>query len=160
MILYTYSNSPLGDMLLISNGLFLTGLFFKGQKYEPKIFSNWRQDAEHKVFVQAIAELYEYFNGSRNQFDIPVKITSGTIFQQQVWRAIAQVPHGKTISYRELAKMAGSPTGIRAVAAATGKNPLSIIIPCHRIIGQNGSLTGYAGGLHRKSALITLEQMS
>jgi methylated-DNA-[protein]-cysteine S-methyltransferase len=105
---------------------------------------------------QAARELGEYFAGKRRKFDVPLA-PAGTPFQRAVWRAIAAVPFGSTINYTELARQAGFPGSARAAGTATGRNPLSIIIPCHRILGSNGSLTGYAGGLHRKRALLEHE---
>jgi len=156
--LYSYIKTPLGEVLLISDGKFLTNLMFKGQKHMPRISVEWKQDPKFELFLDTAAQLLEYFNGSRKQFDLPMRTTAGTPFQQKVWRAIAKVAHGTTISYRELAKLAGCASSVRAVATAAGKNPLSIIIPCHRIIGVTGELSGYSGGLHRKKALIALEQ--
>jgi methylated-DNA-[protein]-cysteine S-methyltransferase len=158
--LYNYIKTPLGDVLVLSDGQYLTGLMFKGQKHMPKISVEWRQDPKLDVFTNTELQILEYFNGSRKQFDVAYRTTKGTPFQQKVWRAIAKVGHGTTISYRELAKLAGCATSIRAVATAAGKNPLSIVIPCHRIIGITGDLSGYAGGIHRKNALITLEHES
>jgi len=157
-LFYNHVKTPVGDIFLLSDGQYLIGLFFKGQKHMPKILPEWRQNPKLDVLSNAATQLLEYFNGSRKQFDIPCRTTIGTPFQQKVWRTIAKVPHGTTISYRELAKMAGYASSIRAVATAAGKNPHSIIIPCHRIIGVKGDLTGYAGGIEHKNVLIALEQ--
>ncbi len=122
----------------------------------PKIAADWCADAGRPVLRAAAAQLAEYFAGERAVFDLPLA-PEGTPFQQAVWTAIAEVPAGATITYRELALRAGHPGSIRAAGAATGRNSLAIVIPCHRIIGSDGSLTGYAGGLDRKRALLALE---
>ena len=106
--------------------------------------------------LTAVNQLNEYFSGLRTAFDLPIK-PKGTPFQQKVWKALCEIPFGKTISYLDLAKQLGDPKAIRAVASANGKNPLWIIIPCHRVIGSDGSLTGYAGGLRRKEWLLRHE---
>lgn len=107
----------------------------------------------------AIYQLEEYFNGSRKQFDLPLN-PRGTDFQKKVWEELSQIPYGKSISYLDLSKKLGDPKAIRAVAAANGKNPLWIIVPCHRVIGSNGDLVGYAGGLERKKWLLNHESAS
>ena len=111
------------------------------------------------VIHHCIDELIDYFNGSRTQFTVPIH-QSGTDFQQKVWKELYEVPYAKTMSYAELAKKLGDPKVIRAAASANGKNKIAIIVPCHRIIGANGSLTGYAGGLERKTSLLRLEKES
>lgn len=113
-------------------------------------------DIVPEVLEDAVYQLNEYFEGKRTQFDLQLNLT-GTDFQKKVWDALLKIPHGKTCSYMELSKTLGDPKAIRAVAAANGKNPLWIIVPCHRVIGSDGSLTGYAGGLHRKKWLLDHE---
>ncbi|MDC6366379.1 MULTISPECIES: methylated-DNA--[protein]-cysteine S-methyltransferase [Flavobacteriaceae] len=108
------------------------------------------------VLQDAVTQFHEYFEGTRKQFDLKLN-PSGTDFQKKVWKALLEIPYGKTVSYLELSKKLGDPKAIRAVAAANGKNPLWIIVPCHRVIGSNGELTGYAGGLHRKKWLLEHE---
>ena len=105
---------------------------------------------------QACAQLQEYFAGKRTTFDLPLA-ASGTTFQQQVWQALLTIPYGKTCSYGDIARAIGNPKGVRAVGLANGKNPLAIVVPCHRVIGADGKLTGYAGGLNRKQQLLALE---
>ncbi len=105
---------------------------------------------------QACAQLQEYFAGKRTTFDLPLA-AAGTTFQQQVWQALLNIPYGKTCSYGDIARAIGNPKGVRAVGLANGKNPLAIVVPCHRVIGANGKLTGYAGGLNRKQQLLALE---
>lgn len=144
--------SPVGDLLLQTDGLHLTAISF-----EP--FSPPTPTAEpaHPVLVRARAQIEEYFTGRRRDFDIPLS-AGGTQFQQQVWEALGTIPYGLTASYGQIAQRLGLPAGAsRAVGAANGANPLAIVVPCHRVIGSNGSLTGYAGGLQRKRLLLQLE---
>jgi methylated-DNA-[protein]-cysteine S-methyltransferase len=156
MYRYDFYESPYGPMLLVAEDEGLSGVYFGGQKYHPRIDAKWRRDAHHAPLRQAERELAEYFGGERKHFDLALA-PAGTPFQQSVWRAISTVDFGKTITYGELARRAGWPGSVRAAGAATGRNPITIIVPCHRIVGSNGSLTGYAGGLHRKRALLALE---
>ena len=153
---YDFYASPQGQMLLVAHEEGLAGVYFDGQKYLPQVASQWRRDAQHAALRQAKRELAEYFGGERKRFDVALA-PEGTPFQRSVWKAIASVGFGETISYGELAKRAGCPGSARAAGAATGRNPIGIIVPCHRIVGSNGSLTGYAGGLDRKRALLALE---
>jgi len=149
--------SPLGGMVLASNGDALTGAWFDGQRYQPPIGPGWARHPGLPVLRRAAVQLAAYFAGELIAFDVPLAPV-GTPFQRDVWRAISGVPCGATIAYRELARRAGRPASIRAAGAATGRNPLSIFIPCHRIVGADGTLTGYAGGLARKRALLALER--
>jgi methylated-DNA-[protein]-cysteine S-methyltransferase len=109
------------------------------------------------MLASATRQLQEYFAGNRQVFDMPLDLNGGTDFQQQVWRALLEIPSGQTVSYGTLSQRIGRPRAVRAVGAAVGRNPLSIVVPCHRIVGTNGALTGYAGGLDRKTALLQLE---
>lgn len=153
---YDFYDSPHGRMLLVAGGDGLAGVYFDGQKYHPGLDPGWRRDAGHAPLAQAKRELAEYFAGERRRFETPLA-AEGTPFQQSVWRAISGVAFGDTITYDALARSAGCPGSARAAGAATGRNPLTILVPCHRIVGANGSLTGYAGGLARKRALLALE---
>jgi methylated-DNA-[protein]-cysteine S-methyltransferase len=153
---FEYFQTPYGRMLLVSTVRGLAGAYFVGQKYYPGPGSVSSRDERPRAAAQAKRELREYFAGKRTRFGVPLD-PQGTPFQRTVWRQIARVGFGKTISYGELARRAGRPGSARAAGAATGRNPLSIIVPCHRIVGSNGSLTGYAGGLSRKKALLSLE---
>lgn len=153
---YDLVPSPLGTMLLIARADALTGIHFEGERYQPAIGADWQRTANHRVLRAARAQLDDYFAGGRTSFDLPLAPV-GTPFQRAVWKAIATVPFGATIAYRELAARAGRPGSIRAAGAATGRNPWTIVVPCHRIVGSNGALTGYAGGLDRKRALLALE---
>lgn len=153
---YTHIDCPLGKIILISDGQALTGLYFQDQKSKALDYK-LHQDPSLKIFAIIQTQLAEYFTGKRKSFDLNYQFTSGTDFQKKVWNAVAQIPHGSTLSYKALAKSLGLPKSIRAVATAVGQNPIMLIVPCHRIIGSNGSLTGYAGGLKRKSDLLNME---
>ena len=150
-------DSPLGEMLLVADGGALAGVYFSGQKYCPPITPAWREDSGAPALRAVRAQLGEYFAGARTTFDLPLA-ASGTPFQRAVWRAIATIPCGATATYTEVAARAGHPGSVRATGAATGRNPWSIVVPCHRVVGAKGALTGYAGGLDRKRALLALEQ--
>jgi len=156
MKMYTYFESPLGPMLLVSDGSFLTGAYFCGQKYELAPGPDWRQDSDLKILQDAALQLEEYFARRRRAFNIPLRL-QGTSFQRKVWKALLKIPLGRTVSYVELAGRVKRKGAARAVGAAVGRNPVSVIVPCHRVIGRDGSLTGYAGGLERKRALLALE---
>lgn len=153
---YTYTECPLGRMLITADERALTGLYFVGQKYEAVPALDWIEDPHHAVLRRARAQLAEYFAGERTGFDLPLA-PSGTPFQREVWRALELIPSGATTTYGELARSLEAPESVRAVGAAVGRNPISIVIPCHRVVGSTGSLTGYAGGLERKRALLALE---
>jgi methylated-DNA-[protein]-cysteine S-methyltransferase len=153
---YDICTSPYGEMLLVAENEGLSGVYFDGQKYFPQIGAEWRRDARHAPLRQAKRELAEYFGGERKRFEIALA-PEGTSFQRSVWKAISTVGFGETITYGELARRAGCTGSARAAGAATGRNPITIIVPCHRIVGSSGSLTGYAGGLERKRALLALE---
>jgi methylated-DNA-[protein]-cysteine S-methyltransferase len=150
--------SPLGEILLVadSRGSALCGVYLERQKYFPVDANGWRAAPTLPVLRDATAQLREYFAGARTRFDIPLA-PAGTPFQREVWRAIGEVPFGETITYAELARRCDRPSAVRAAGAATGRNPIPVIIPCHRIIGSGGALTGYAGGVDRKRALLELE---
>jgi len=153
---FDFYDSPHGQMLLVASDAGLSGVYFDGQKYFPETPADWKRDARHAPLEQAKRELAEYFAGKRKRFEVALS-PEGTAFQRAVWKAIATVGFGKTIAYGEVAQRAGCPGSTRAAGAATGRNPIGIIVPCHRILGSNGSLTGYAGGLERKRALLALE---
>ncbi|MGH7180633.1 MAG: methylated-DNA--[protein]-cysteine S-methyltransferase [Nitrospiraceae bacterium] len=156
---YDYYHSPYGRMLLVADNTALTGVYFTGQTYHPHIGKGWVRDTRHGLVCQAKRELAEYFNGTRAHFTMKIA-PRGTPFQRAVWRTITGVSFGKTISYAELARRAGRPGSARAAGGATGRNPIRIIVPCHRIVGSNGALTGYAGGLTKKRAFLALEGRS
>ena len=153
----THYESPLGTMLLAATDHGLAGVWFVGQRHGPDA-SGWREDPEHPVLREAIAQLSAYYAGERTTFDLPLDLqSSGTPFQQSVWAALQAIPRGGTTSYAQLARQLGRPQAARAIGAAVGRNPVSIVVPCHRVLGTGGGLTGYAGGLERKTALLQLE---
>ena len=155
-IVFTHAPSPLGELTVAASGGELYGVWFAGQKYFPAIDMSWAEDAQAPVLREAVAQLAAYFAGTRTRFDLPLAIR-GTHFQQVVWTAIAAVEFGTTTTYGALAAHTGNASSVRAAGAATGRNPWSIVIPCHRIVGGGGALTGYAGGLERKRALLAHE---
>ena len=153
---YDRFESPQGGMLLVASDKGLEGVYFDRQKHHPEQAAHWVKNPRHKVLRQAKRELKEYFAGKRKRFEVPLA-AQGTTFQKAVWKTISTVAFGTTMSYGELARRAGFAGSARAAGAATGRNPIGIIVPCHRIMGSDGSLTGYAGGLERKRALLALE---
>ncbi|MFH1832062.1 MAG: methylated-DNA--[protein]-cysteine S-methyltransferase [bacterium] len=160
---YTEIDSSLGRIVLLSEENVLTGLYFAEQSktHIPRAHvpdAVFVENTEVEIFTQANKQLAEYFAGTRTTFKLRYTFTYGTHFQQKVWQSIAKMPHGITVSYRDIATQIGNSRASRAVAATTGQNPLLLIVPCHRIIGSDSSLTGYAGGLKRKQALLTLEK--
>ena len=152
----THYESPLGRMLVAASDRGLAGVWFVGQRHGPDS-SGWREDPDHPVLREAVAQLTGYFAGRRHSFDLPLDLQGGTAFQQSVWDALLRIPRGGTTSYGELARRLGKPQAVRAIGAAVGRNPVSIVVPCHRVLGSGGALTGYAGGLERKAALLQLE---
>jgi methylated-DNA-[protein]-cysteine S-methyltransferase len=155
-IALTHYQSPLGRMIVAATRRGLAGAWFEGQRHLPDV-SAWPEQPQHPVLRQAVAQLEEYFGGSRTRFELPLDLQGGTAFQQSVWQALLAIPRGGTTSYGVISHRIGQPAAVRAVGAAVGRNPLSIVVPCHRVLGADGSLTGYAGGLDRKSALLQLE---
>lgn len=147
MYQYTY-NTPIGEITIAENNKAITDISYKQLKYDIK---------ETLLIKKTYKELDEYFKGVRTTFDIPLEL-HGTPFQIKVWEALKTVPYGKTASYKDIAKIIGNEKACRAVGMANNKNPIIIIIPCHRIIGSNGNLTGYAGGLDIKHQLLKLEK--
>lgn len=154
---YTYFDSPVEPILLTSDGTALTGLFMAEHKHGPEIGGDWQQEDHTTPFPETRQQLTAYFAGQRTTFDLPLALR-GTQFQQRVWTALTGIPYGQTVSYGELAQRLGQPNASRAVGLANGRNPISIIVPCHRVIGANGKLTGYGGGIGRKEALLALER--
>jgi methylated-DNA-[protein]-cysteine S-methyltransferase len=157
MTSYCILKQPLGDLLLVANETELIGLYFDGRPHVPAARGAWTFDPRHPVLREAQQQLAEFFVGKRTRFSLPLHF-AGTAFQERVWREIARIPYGKTMSYSELARRAGNPRAIRAAGMNTGLNPLSIVIPCHRVIGKDGTITGYAGGLQWKRHLLNLEK--
>jgi methylated-DNA-[protein]-cysteine S-methyltransferase len=151
----TYA-SPLGTMTLAATDHALVGAWFTDEAHLPDLTACQHQ-ADHPLMRQAAAQLDAYFAGHRTRFDLPLQLDTGTSFQNAVWQALLGLAFGATSTYGFISDQIGRPKAVRAVGAAIGRNPLSIIVPCHRVIGASGSLTGYAGGLHRKTALLKLE---
>lgn len=151
-MVHVVMDSPIGPLTLVGTGDALTGLYMAEHRYAPAAFGDRDDDA----FPGAVAQLTEYFAGTRTTFDVALA-PKGTPFQQRVWAALREVPYGETTTYGELAATIGRPTASRAVGHANGHNPISIIVPCHRVVGTSGSLTGYGGGLPRKRFLLALE---
>ena len=148
--------SPWGPMTLIAHDEALVWVGFDGQKHAPET-SQWAVSTTHPLLRMAEDELQQYFAGERSQFDVPVDLRLGTPFQQSVWTALRDIVSGATTSYGAIGLAIGKPSAVRAVGGAVGRNPISIIVPCHRVVGSNGAMTGYAGGLPRKVALLQLE---
>ena len=155
-IVQTRWTSPLGPMVLAATPRGLAGAWFEGQRHEPD-HSAWPAAPGHPTLRAAAAQLAEYFAGQRQQFALPLDLRRGTEFQRAVWQTLLSIPFGQTTHYGALAARIGRPRAVRALGAAVGRNPISIIVPCHRVIGADGSLTGYAGGLDRKTTLLRLE---
>lgn len=148
-------DTPLGRVLIARTDAGLAGLWFDAQKWHPGPFD--APECPDDPLLQAAAgQLADYFDGRRTRFDLPMDLR-GTSFQRSVWQALCEIESGATRSYADIARHIGTPQAVRAVGAAVGRNPLSVIVPCHRVVGSNGSLTGYAGGLDRKRALLALE---
>jgi len=154
MTYHTYISSPLGAILLTADDHGLTGISFQDSRGARKPPRGSIESAAR--FKEAARQIGAYFRGELKDFNLPLSF-GGTEFQRRVWKALCDIPYGKTISYRELAKRVGKPTAWRAVGAANGRNPLPIVVPCHRVIGSDGRLTGYYGGLHLKEYLLKLE---
>lgn len=149
-------STPLGEMILAADENGLVGAWFPGQAHFAGVAAGWREDPSDAVLGLAAGQLDDWFAGRRRAFELPLA-PRGTPFQLQVWRQIARLGFNRTASYGELAAALARPQAARAVGAATGRNPLSIIIPCHRLLARNGALTGYAGGVERKRALLDFE---
>ncbi|MDB4980798.1 MAG: ogt 1 [Myxococcales bacterium] len=152
---YSELDSPIGPLLLVGDGTALTGLTMGEHKHMPPLPDGCRRDDD--VFREARAQLRDYFAGTRTTFDLAVR-AEGTPFQQRVWLGLRAIPFGETESYGALAKRLGDANASRAVGMANGRNPISIIVPCHRVVGANGTLTGYGGGLERKQWLLEHER--
>jgi methylated-DNA-[protein]-cysteine S-methyltransferase len=150
----TSMDSPIGELTLTSVGGSLTGVHMNEQRHTPKMPVECERDDAGLAHV--VAQLNAYFAGELTSFDLPTEM-HGTHFQRQVWAELCEIPYGETISYGELARRVGNPKASRAVGLANGRNPLAIVVPCHRVIGANGSLTGYGGGLDRKIWLLEHE---
>jgi len=152
---FSYFDSPIGRLLLTSDGAALTGVYMEPSR-KAQSTDGWAQDAAVAPLAATLRQLSEYFAGTRREFDLPLRL-QGSTFQQRVWRELLDIPYGATWSYGQLARRIGNPSASRAVGLANGRNPISILVPCHRVIGADGSLTGYGGGLERKRWLLAHE---
>ncbi|KAF1721034.1 methylated-DNA--[protein]-cysteine S-methyltransferase [Pseudoxanthomonas wuyuanensis] len=155
MIFHQRIDSPVGPLLLAADDEGLRLIEFHSPRHPMAQLDQWQQ-GDHPLLQAAHAQLQEYFAGERQDFDLPLA-PQGTDFQRKVWHMLASIPYGQTISYAQLAQWVGKPTATRAVGAANGRNPLPIVLPCHRVIGADGSLTGFGGGLPTKHYLLKLE---
>ena len=159
MTVHASHATPIGSLLLVgerddASGVRLSGVYMEQHRHGPAVDPAWAED--HGAFGDVARQLDEYFAGTRATFDLPLA-PAGTPFQRRVWAELARVPHGTTVTYGELARRVGRPGASRAVGAAVGRNPISIVVPCHRVVGADGTLTGYAGGVGRKAFLLALE---
>lgn len=151
---YGYAATPLGRVLVVSTDTELIGLYFDAHERTPEVPEGGA--SESAPLTAVTAQLDEYFRGERTAFDVPLRL-DGTAFQRAVWSALLEIPYGSTSTYSEIATQLGNPRATRAVGAANGRNPISIVVPCHRLIGAGGGLTGYGWGLDRKRRLLELE---
>ena len=156
MTVTTTISSPVGPITLAGHDGVLTGLYMDDQRHAPMAREDWARDDD--AFADVAAQLDAYFAGTLTTFDLELDTSAGTPFQQRVWATLRTIPYGETMSYGQLAAEIGQPTASRAVGMANGRNPIGIIVPCHRVVGSKGDLTGYAGGLDRKRRLLDLEQ--
>ncbi|MBK5001468.1 methylated-DNA--[protein]-cysteine S-methyltransferase [Pseudomonas sp. S31] len=153
---YTFMQSPVGTLTLAARGDSLAAVLWEEERENRVRLGELHRDDAHPVLLRAACQLGEYFAGNRQHFDLPLDF-AGTEFQRQVWAALLTIPFGETRSYSDIARQIGNPSAVRAVGAANGRNPISIIAPCHRVIGAGGGLTGFAGGLPAKQYLLALE---
>jgi methylated-DNA-[protein]-cysteine S-methyltransferase len=153
-VYYTWFDSPVGTLLLAGSSAGLKLVSFAAGSRATSVHPEWQVD--NAAFVEVVDQLQSYFAGARKNFELDL-VLEGTQFQKKVWTALQEIPYGETISYKNLAEAVGSPKAVRAVGAANGANPIPIIIPCHRVIGNDGSLTGFGGGLPLKKQLLELE---
>jgi methylated-DNA-[protein]-cysteine S-methyltransferase len=155
-LFYKEMESPVGKLKLVASSNALVAVLWEQERPNRVKLPAPKLDIEQPILLEAERQLKEYFSGRRTEFDLPLEL-NGSEFQKKVWRALREIPFGQTRSYPYLAKTIGSARAVRAVGAANGKNPLSIVVPCHRVVGANGSLTGFAGGLDVKAKLLALE---
>jgi methylated-DNA-[protein]-cysteine S-methyltransferase len=160
MTIHASHATPIGSLLLVgelddAGGVRLSGIYMEQHRHGPSVDRSWAEDS--RAFGDVARQLDEYFAGTRATFDLPLAL-AGTSFQRRVWAELTQISHGTTVTYGELARRVGHPGASRAVGAAVGRNPISIVIPCHRVVGSDGTLTGYAGGVGRKAFLLALER--
>ncbi|NBB12713.1 methylated-DNA--[protein]-cysteine S-methyltransferase [Pseudomonas sp. SLFW] len=153
---YRFIDSPVGQLKLVAKGAALAAILWENDRPNRVLLGPMTEAPHSEILDQAEQQLAEYFAGTRNRFDLPLDF-HGTDFQKKVWHALLAIPFGETRSYLQIAIEIGNPAAVRAVGAANGKNPISIVAPCHRVIGSSGALTGFAGGLAAKELLLTLE---
>ena len=154
---YQWIESPVGQLKLIANDSALVAVLWEADKPNRVLLGEMQQEPNHPILKLTTQQLHEYFHGERQQFDLPLAFY-GTDFQKTVWAELLKIPYGETRSYLQIAEILNNPKAVRAVGAANAKNPISIIAPCHRVIGANGNLMGFAGGLVNKQKLLALEQ--
>jgi methylated-DNA-[protein]-cysteine S-methyltransferase len=152
---YTTIDSPIGELLLLGDDRALQGLYMQDGRKPITIGQGWQRSAP--PFARVSEQLSDYFDGRRATFDVPL-LMHGKPFERRVWCALQNIPYGETVSYGEVARRIGQPRAARAVGLANGRNPIAVIVPCHRVVGANGTLTGYGGGLQRKRILLELER--
>jgi methylated-DNA-[protein]-cysteine S-methyltransferase len=153
-MVYTMLESPIGELLLVGDGDSLHGLYMQQGRTAIEVGAGWEMAEE--PFAEVSAQLAQYFAGRRTRFDVRLVMT-GSPFQRRVWNELQQIPYGESISYGELARRIDVPSAARAVGIANGRNPIAVIVPCHRVIGADGSMTGFGGGIERKRFLLDLE---
>lgn len=153
---YKEINSPVGKLKIVASEKMLVAIEWEGEPGNRKRQDHSRLDPRHPILLETERQLGEYFAGTRTRFDLPLE-PGGSEFEKKVWQALTKIPYGRTRSYLDVAKAIGSPKACRAVGAANSRNPLPIVVPCHRVIGANGQLTGFAGGLERKASLLAHE---
>jgi methylated-DNA-[protein]-cysteine S-methyltransferase len=155
-LFYKEIESPVGKLKLVASANALVGVSWEGEGPDRLRRDAQKVEGHHPILAEAERQLSEYFAGTRTEFELPLE-PRGTEFQKKVWRSLRKIPFGTTKSYVEIARAIGSPRACRAVGAANGKNPLPIVVPCHRVVGANGALTGFGGGLETKAKLLALE---
>ena len=156
-LVYMYMDSPVGALKLVAHDQALVAVMWDNEDHKRVRLAELIENIQHPMLLKVKQQLEQYFAGQRQQFNLPLDF-QGTDFQQQVWRALLTIPYGETRSYKDIALQIGNEKAVRAVGAANGRNPISIIAPCHRVIGSGGALVGFAGGLDKKQILLSLEQ--
>lgn len=153
---YLFLDSPVGRLQLVAHETALVAVIWENENPNRVRLAELIEDPQHPILLKTVQQLNEYFQGKRQKFDLPLDF-EGTEFQQKVWQALLTIPFGETRSYKQIAEQVGNVKAVRAVGAANGKNPISIIAPCHRVVGANGKLVGFAGGLENKDILLKIE---
>ena len=156
-LVYMYMESPVGALKLVAHDQALVAVMWDNEDHKRVRLAELIKNIQHPMLLKVKQQLEQYFAGQRQQFNLPLDF-QGTDFQQQVWRALLTIPYGEARSYKDIALQIGNEKAVRAVGAANGRNPISIIAPCHRVIGSGGALVGFAGGLDKKQILLSLEQ--